>query len=170
MKRILAALCVVFCVCLSLAACSEKDDSSSKKTDSFLAGGIWEAVIKTADNDGYVIAYQFKDDGSYLLYRNLVVISEGEYKNDDSTITLINPQDNSKSWVATYTYDKESGVLVMEGKSGSTATDNKSDDSDTTEAVPTMKLSFTRITKEEETYYDESKRLSWKWEKQTEAE
>ena len=170
MKRILAALCVVFCICFSLAACSEKNESSGKKTDSFLVGGIWEAVIKTADDNGYVIAYQFKDDGSYLLYNNLVVLSEGEFKNDDSTITLINPQDNTKTWVATYTYDEESGVLVMEGQVGSAETSNASDDSDATDAVQTMKLKFKRIDKEEETYYDESKRVSWKWEKQEDSE
>lgn len=136
---------MIMIVCAAISGC---DDEKKEKVDSFLVGGIWEATVQNnEESKPYVLAYQFKDDGSYLQYNNLISTSGGYFEQDGENLTLISP-DRSKTAEISCTYDKDEEILSLTGKIV-----GQDDSHETT-------IRFKRIDKEDEKYYKEENTMS----------
>lgn len=138
MRKILVPLLISVLMCVGLCGCE------NKKVDSFLCGGIWEAVMQhSEDSDAYLLAYQFKNDGTYVVYNNLIVTSAGYFEHDGEELKLISP-DRTQSNDLTVKYDEESKVLTLTGKV------SVKDD------AREISIKFQRIDEADEKYYKES--------------
>lgn len=152
MKKITAFILSFIVICSLLAACKE-----DKTVDSFLAGGVWEAVLKSSDStsNGQVIAYKFKEDGTFLFYKNLYITAAGYYEHDEEKEELVlSNSDNSEEIKCTCKLDEE-GILTIKGAVFKTA------DGDSKE----VELNFSKISEDDEKYYKEDATIGYVVEK-----
>lgn len=152
MKKITAFVLSFLVICSCLTACKEDET-----VDSFLAGGIWEAVLKSSDSTdkGQVIAYKFKEDGTFLFYKNLYIIASGYYKHDEEKEELIlSNADHSEEIKCTCKLDEE-GILTIKGAVFKTA------DGDSKE----VEIKFSKISEDDEKYYKENATIGYVVEK-----
>lgn len=148
MKKITAIILSFLVFCSLLTACKE-----NKVVDSFLAGEIWEAILKSPDstNNGQVIAYKFKEDGTFLFYKNLYIIASGYYEHNEEKETLIfSNSDNSEEIKCTCKLDDE-GILTIKGAIFKTA------DGDSKE----IELRFSKLSEDDEKYYKENATIGY---------
>lgn len=145
MKKILSLLLVFIIICAAMCGC---EDEKKEKVDSFLVGGVWEATVQNNDESKpFLLAYQFKDDGSYVQYNNIIAISGGYFEQDGDDLTLISP-DRTQTAEISCTYDKDKEILSLTGKIGNQ------------ENSPEATIKFKRIDEGDEKYYQENNTVS----------
>lgn len=151
MKKITAVLLSFLIICSCFAGCKEE-----KKVDSFLIGGIWEAVLKSSDTSGQVIAYKFKDDGTFLFYQNLIITAGGYFEHDEEKEELILTNADSSQKLEISCKYSDDGILTLNGPLV------LADDSSRKDA----EINFKRLSSEDEAYYKENATTSYVIEKQ----
>lgn len=157
MKKITAFLLSFLVICSCFAACKEEE-----KANTFLAGGIWEAVLKSSDTEGQIIAYKFKEDRTFLFYQSLrqslVITAGGYYEHDENKEKLVlTNADQSQKIEISCKYNKDDGILTLDGPLFSPSNDDQQD----------VKLNFAKVPKEDEKYYREDATMSYNIKKQT---
>lgn len=163
MKKITVFILSFLVICSLLAACKE-----DKVVDSFLAGEIWEAILKSSDStdDGQVIAYKLKEDGTFLFYQSIdknnyksfIITASGYYEHDEDNKKLVLFNGNKTDSIElSYEYDEKTGILTLNGLVAFFLDGNKQD----------VKLNFAKVSKEHEDQYREDATMSYKIEKQT---
>ncbi|MCD8328253.1 MAG: hypothetical protein LUC25_04055 [Ruminococcus sp.] len=171
MKKFTAIMLSLLLAGSLLTACND-DDSSSEDSeenevvcDTFIVGGVWEAILKTSDTEGEVIAYKFKEDGTFYFFENLYATVAGYYEHDEDAETLVLTNSTGSDEIdltCTYqtAYDEEDEedkeYITIEGPLLATS------DSDEREDVT---ITFVRLSSEDEAYYSEDTTYSYALEK-----
>lgn len=157
MKKITAFLLSFAVICSFFTACKE-----DKTADSFLAGGVWEAVLKSSDGEGMIIAFKFKEDGTFYFYQsinnNLVITAGGYWEHDDEKEELVlTNEGNTQEFNISCKYSEADNILTLNGPIASFIDGTKDD----------VEFSFSKLSEEEEQYYKEDATISYNIEKQT---
>lgn len=154
MKRVTAFILSFLVICSCLASC-KKDET----VDSFLAEGIWEAVLKSSDTEeGQVIAFKFKDDGTFLFFQNLIVIAGGYYEhNEEKEELVLTNADSSKEIDISCKYSENNEILTLRGAITSLLGITEED----------VEFNFAKVSEDDEKYYREDATIAYNIEKQT---
>lgn len=164
MKKITALMLSFVVICSCFTAC-KKDET----VDSFLSGEIWEAILKpsnaSSDNEGHIIAYQFKEDGTFLFYQSVdksgyqsfVVTAGGYYEHDESNEKIIlSSGDKTNNFEISYKYNEDTGILALNGPVAYFFDGTKED----------VTLNFAMVSEEDKDHYKEDATMSYKIEEQ----
>ncbi len=168
MKKFTAIMLSLLIAGSVLTACNDDDDSSSESSeenevvcDTFIVGGVWEAILKTSDTEGEVIAYKFKEDGTFYFFENLYANVAGYFEHDPDAETLVLTNATGSDEIdltCTYqtVYDEEDEedkeYITIEGPLFATS------DSDEREDVT---ITFIRLSAEDEAYYSEDTTIGY---------